>query len=182
MKKNIITIINIISATPILLYPFALIAGAMSFDAPDSAQHILPWFLFLFSTLYPVFIIAFIIISRKKNSLLFASIALIPLLFIIFAFLFSGGLAKRDAYYTRSKDFVCNSNSFLWVEKNGNFGGVNLFEKKNFYTYGGGTIASIDNGSINIFSDNSKETRDLLSNCKNNEGKSLLDFYTLISK
>jgi len=179
MKKNIITIINIISALPILLYPFSFIAGIMSFDAPGSGQHILPWIMFLASTLYPIFIIIFIIFSRKKNSLLLASIAFIPLLFLIYIFLFSGGLAQKDDYNTRSRDFICNSNSFLSVEKNGNFGGINLLEKKNFYTYGNETIALIENNEIGPMSTNSNEVKNLLSNCKNKEGKSLLDIYNL---
>ena len=182
MKKNIITITNIVSTIPLFLYLPILIAGSMSFDAPDSGRRVLPWVMFLFSTLYPVFIIVFIIVSRKKKSLLLASVGLIPLLFLIFVFHLPIELARKDEYYTLNRDFICNSNSFLSVEKNNNFGAVNLLEKKNFYTYKMETIADIDGGDINIFSDNPKETRNLLSNCKNNEGKSLLDFYALVSE
>lgn len=179
MKKAVITIINIIAALPILFYPFSFIAGLMVFDAPGSGYSILAWTMFLFSMGYPVFIVAFIIASRKNNSLLLASTALIPLLFLIYIFLFSGGLVQKNDYNTRSRDFICDSNSFLSVEKNGSFGGISLLEKKNFYTYGNETIALIENSKISLMSANPKETRELLSRCKNKDGKSLLDIYTL---
>src|SRR3989344_6766803 len=182
MKKIITTIINILSAVPILFYSFILGAGFMIFDAPGSGQYILNWGAFFASVLYPVFIIVFIIASRKNNSLPLALVALLPLLFLLFVLFTPIETAQKDDYNTRSKDFICDSNSFLSVEKNGDFGGINLLKKKNFYTYENGTIATIENMSINIFSENPKETKNLLSNCKNKEGKSLLDIYNLISK
>ncbi len=179
MKKTIITIINIISVIPILIYPLAFIAGIMSFDAGPS---MVAWLIFLISTTYPIFIIACIIFSRKINSLSLSFIALLPLLALLYIFFIAGGTAQKDNYNTLSKDFICNSNSFLSVEKNGNFGSINILEKKNFLNYENETIATIDNNAtISLMSANPKEAKDLLSNCKNNEGKSMLDFYTLIS-
>ncbi len=182
MKKIIITIVNIISATPILFYPFSFIAGIMIFDAPGSGESILNWGGFFASVLYPLFIVAFIILSRKNNSLSLASIALIPLLFLFFTFFFSGGLAQKGDYDSLSRDFICNSNSFLWIQ-NGTAQGIDLLEKENFLNYSHINLAFIENRSIKIYSNNIpfQEAKDLLSKCKNSEGKSLLDLYTLTS-
>lgn len=182
MKKKIITTINIISTIPILIYPGILAAGIMVFDAPGSGESILNWGAFFVSVLYPIFIIVFIILSRKNNSLPLSLVALLPLLFLLFVLFIPIETAQKDNYNTMSRDFICNSNSFLSVEKNGNFGGINLLEKKNFFTYKNDSIATIDNNtSINLMSANPQEAKDLLLNCKNKEGKSLLDTYNLIS-
>ncbi len=181
MKKQLIVAINIFSAIPILLYPFAFIAGVMSFDAPGSEYSIVAWAMFFFSTLYPIFIIIFIILSRKKDSLILASTALIPLIFLIYIFLFSGGLAQKSNYNTLNKDFICDSNSFISVEKNGSFDAINLLEKKNFYTYRKETVALIENNKIIMLSATSKEIKDLLLRCKNKKDKSVLDTYNSIS-
>jgi len=181
MKKNIITAINLISFVPILLFPFILLAGSMAFDAPGSEKSILAFTVPLILIGYPIFIIVFIVLSRKKNSLLLALVALIPMLFLIYTFLFSDGLAQKSNYDTLNKDFICNANSFLSVEKNGNFGSISLLKKNNFYTYKNESVALIENNEINIMSANPREEKDLLSNCKNKEGKSLLDVYELVS-
>lgn len=181
MKKAIITIINIISAIPILIYPLVLAFSGMIFDPPGSLQSVLHWIELFVSVAYPIFIIACIILSRKKKSLLLALIALLPLLFLLYVFLFSAGLAQKDNYNTLNRDFICDSNSFLSVEKNGNFGGISLLEKKNFYTYENEAVGLIENNEINLMSTNPQEAKDLLSNCKNKEGQSLLDIYNLIS-
>lgn len=183
MKKNVITIINIISAIPILIYPLFFAFSVMIFDPPGSFQSVSHWVEFFVSVTYPIFIIVLIIFSRKKNSLSLALIALIPLLFLFFIFFFSSGLAQKDNYNTLSKDFICDSNSFISISGKGNqISSINLLEKKNFLNYRYEAIATIDNNiSINLMSSNPKEAKDLLSNCKNIEGKSLLDTYNLIS-
>jgi hypothetical protein len=45
-------------------------------------------------------------------------------------------------------------------------------------------LGFIENGSIKIYPNSIpiQEAKDLLSNCKNKDGKSLLDIYTLTSK
>ncbi len=97
MSNKTITIINIVSILPILLYPFIFIAGAMSFDAPGSIQSIGPWVIFLISTLYPIFIVSFVIASRKYQSLLLALIATIPFLifFVLLFYTFIIGLINK---------------------------------------------------------------------------------------
>ena len=87
-KKTIITIVNIVSALPILLYPLIIAVGSMAFDAPGSGYYIGTWVIFLCSLFYPIFIIALIIISRKKQSFLLAFLALIPLLFLLCILIF----------------------------------------------------------------------------------------------
>ena len=181
MKKNIITIINIVSAIPILAYPLIFIAGAMFFDAPGSNYSISAWIGFLLSISYPAFIIGFIVFSRKKNSTSLALVGLIPLLFLLYIFLIAGGTDQKNNYETLNKDFICNSNSFISIDDSD---GMDLLEKKNFFTYKNEPFAIIDNNkqlSLMPWLKNSKETQDLLSNCKNKEGKSLLDLYTLSS-
>ena len=63
--KTIITIVNIVSAIPILAYPVILISGVMSFDAPGSGKSVLAWVIFLASVGYPLIIIALIFLSRS---------------------------------------------------------------------------------------------------------------------
>lgn len=183
MKKIIITVANIISSIPILIYPIIFATSGMIFDAPDSGKYILNWIGFFILMLYPLFIITFIIFSRKKNSLLLASVALIPLLFLLFVFFFSAGLSQKDDYNTLNKDFICNSNSFLWLQ-NGTAHAIDFLEKENFLNYSHINLGFIENGSIKIYSNNIslEKAKDLLSNCKNKESKSLLDIYTLTSK
>lgn len=180
MKKIIITIINIISATPILLYPIVFATSGMIFDAPGSGELISNWIGFFAFITYPIFIVLLIINSRKKNSLPLALVALIPLLFLLFVFFFSAGLAQKEDYDTLSRDFICDSNSFLWIQ-NGTAHGIDFLEKENFLNYSHINLAFMENGSIKIYSNNIsfQKVKDLLSNCKNKEGKSLLDFYNL---
>jgi len=184
MKKVIIMFVNVISAFPILIYPVILITSPMIFDAPGSGESVSNWIGFFALMSYPLFIIVFILLSRKKNSLILALVALIPLLLLTFVFLFSGGLAQKDSYNTLSKDFICDSKSFISINGKGNqISSVNLLEKKNFLNYRYEAIATIDNNiSINLMSENSQEAKNLLSNCKNEEGKSLLDIYNLNSE
>ena len=169
MKKNIITIINLISAIPILLFPFILLAGIMAFDAPGSEKSILVLTVPLILIGYPIFIIAFIVLSRRNNSLLLASVALIPLLFLLFVFFFSAGLARKDDYNTLNKDFICNSNSFLSIQ-NGTAHCIDFLEKENFLNYRYINLGFMENGSIKIYPNSIpiQEAKDLLSNCKNN--------------
>ena len=69
MKKIIITVANIISGIPILIYPIIFATSGMIFDAPDSGKYILNWIGFFILMLYPLFIITFIIFSRKNLTL-----------------------------------------------------------------------------------------------------------------
>jgi hypothetical protein len=87
-KKTIITIVNVVSALAILVYPLFLINAFMAFDAPGSGYDIGTWVIFLCLIFYPAFIIALIIASRKKQSLVLALLAIIPLLLLLFIILF----------------------------------------------------------------------------------------------
>ncbi len=185
--KIILTIINSISAIPILVYPFLLIAGVMSFDAPSSGKSLLAWTMFIVSVGYPLVIIALIFLSRRYDSVSLALLALIPLLSLLYIFFISGGTAQKDNYNNLTKDFVCDSNSFLSITGKGNpIGGIDLLEKKNFFTYTRNEIATIYKDKwMNPDKINSKDIRDktdsLLTNCKNPHGKSPIEVFIPIT-
>jgi hypothetical protein len=185
--KIMITIINIISAIPILIYPFILIAGVMSFDAPESGKSLVAWFVFVASIGYPLLIIAFIFLSQRYNSTSLALIALIPLLVLVYALSISGGTTQKNNFSTLNKDFVCDSNSFLSIGGNETdpIRGLRFLEKRNFFTYKNNDIASIyGNKWINVQKINSKDIKDridqLLNYCKNTEGKTPFQVYLKI--
>ena len=88
--KTILIILNVVSLLPILAYPFILLAGVMSFDAPGSTKSILPWLVLTLSVLYPVIIIALIYFSHRYQSMWLAAIGAIPGVLILCALLFLG--------------------------------------------------------------------------------------------
>ncbi len=182
-----LTIINVISALPILLYPALLITGIMSFDAPSSGRAISAWVLFIFSIAYPLVILALIFLSRRYDSLSLALIALIPLIVLVYVFFVSGGTAQKNSFNTLKKDYVCDSSSFLSLGGNETdpIRKLQLLEKWNFLTYKNNVIASIyGNKWINAERINLKDIRDrtdqLLSSCKNNEGKTPIQVYSRV--
>jgi hypothetical protein len=189
--KTILTIINIISALPILFYPAILIAGLGSFAGYRYANASLfdlakGLALPIFSIGYPLFIIILIFVSRKYDSPLLATIALVPLLALLYVFTLSGGTDEKNNYNTLNKDFICNANSFLNISGKGNpIGHIELLEKKNFFSYENNTLATIYKDKwINIYGIHSKDitnkTDQMLADCKNSDGKSPLELFTLI--
>lgn len=185
--KIIITVINILSVIPILLYPFLSILGVMSFDTPGSEKNILAWIIFIIVLGYPVLIIAFIILSRMYNSTSFALVALVPLFFLGYLLFFSGNTAQKNNYENLHRDFVCNKDSFLSISYPENpISRIYLYEKKMF-KYREEDIASIYEQKWVLPNNiNNKEVREkipgLLTDCRNEEGKSLIDIFTLIDE
>ncbi len=181
--KTMLTLINIVSLIPILLYPIIFIAGAMSFDAPGSGKSVLAWTIFIVSVGYPIYIISLIILSRIQNSILLSLLALLPLVFLVYNFFFLGNNAQKENYETLHKDFVCNENSFINIFTPENpISSVYLYEKK-LFKYSEERIATIYNDQkslrLNITNDNESndKKKELILNCKNAEGKSMLDIF-----
>lgn len=185
--KILLTVINIVSAIPLLLYPYAFLAGVMSFDAPGSGQSPQTWITFTVLVSYPLLIAVLIFLSRKYASSVIASIALVPLLALIYVLFVSGGTDQKLNYNTLSRDFSCDSNSFLHIDGVDHpISDISLLEKKNFLTYARYHIATIYKEKwikpeiINI-KDISKRTPTLLAGCKNKDGKSPFEVYARVS-
>jgi len=178
-----LTIINIISAIPILLYPFILVAGVMSFDTPSSTKSLITWIIFIASLGYPVFIIILIMLSRRYDSVSLAFFGLIPLLFLFYSLFIYDGFVEKNNYNNLNKDFICDQNSFLSLYGKGDpIGGINLFEKKNFFTYKKESLARIYEDKWMVTRVNSEDVRerveDLFTNCKNSNGQSPSQVFT----
>jgi len=113
----LLKIINVLSAIPILIYPIVFFMSIMAFDSPSSLS-VLSFFVACVILSYPAFIILLIYFSRKHNSLILASIALIPLLISSYVFFYFeiADLDHKKDFDTRKRDFVCDANSFLSFE------------------------------------------------------------------
>ncbi len=181
--KILITIINIISALAIIPWPAIVISGAMAGDSPKSGT-LLPLIILIVSITYPLIIAGLIYLSQNQNSLLYALLGLTPLIFFVYVFFFSGGTAQKDNFNTLKKDFVCDSNSFLYLGGNETdpIRGLEFLEKRNFFTYKNNDIATIyGNKWINPEKINTKDIRDrtenLLNTCKNNKRETPVQSY-----
>ena len=123
MQKRLLTIINIISVIPLLIYPVLFLSSLMVFEVPRSGQvssaMIMAW---LWLT-YPLLIGLFIFLSRKFKSIPLALVASIPFLFMV-AFsikalidVMNRNRVVEEFLTTISKDFVCqsglNANKFM---------------------------------------------------------------------
>ncbi len=159
----------------------------MSFDSPGSTKSLTAWLFFLLSIGYPLIIFLFAFLSIRHKSLVFALLALLPLVIILYFLFLSGGTAQKDNFNTLKKDFVCDSNSFLSLGGNESdpIRGLKFLEKKSGFIYKNDTVANIyQNKFINAQKINSKDIRDrtdqLLNSCKDIEGKTPYQKYIKI--
>jgi hypothetical protein len=187
--RLVLTVINILSAVPVLAYPALFVAGIMSFDAPGSDKSLSTWVIFIACVGYPLFIVLFIVISQIYLSTTFALVGLVPMLVFGYIFFVSGGTAQKENFNTLHKDFVCDSNSFLSLGGNETnpIRSLVLLERRNFFTYKNSEIATVfGNKWIKAERINSKDVRDktdaLLNSCKNVDGKTAFQTYEKIER
>ncbi len=138
---NILTIINIISASPILLYPLFLGTSIMVFDAPGSGKSFWSVATALIVVGFPLFIGLFIFLSRKYSSNWLALVACIPLIFLIYTLFVQNFLDNRHhekivnaVISTISQDFIYDSSIANTLAKT----------RKGTFFYEKGTFLSID--------------------------------------
>ena len=184
--KVAITILNIVSAIAILVYPGILIAAVIGFASPGATKSLTGWVVFTLSVSYPLIIGILIFLSRRTDSILIATLGLIPLLFLIYTFIFQEGIKKKKYYEAAHRDYIYSPNSFLTInKKDAPITEVVWWERRFFITYESYEVATIFGSKwINPQKIGFKRMRDnrdnLLKMSKNAEGKTLLDMYILV--
>ena len=186
MQKNLLTILNIISASPIIIYPVLFLSSFMILGVPGSGKPTTALVMAWLWLSYPVFILVLIFFSRKFRSLSLALIACIPFVFMfVFAMIALVNEIKRrivvkEFISTLSKDFVCatgsNANKFITVD----------VEKKQLImidptasdSYFAEPVGKMDFGKLELFFQLS-ESKDQYGKCLNSDGESIFDLYNV---
>jgi len=160
-------------------------SGIMAGASPNAGKF-LGWVVLIISFIYPLILIALVLLSRKHNSLLIAIIAVIPFLFLLYIFFIQGISDQKKNFDSLEKSFTCGTNQFLSIENSGSDSINRLYflEKKNILSYRVEYIANIlDNNSLYVLGGRTEgiDMDSLLNNCKNTENKSPLDLYRILS-
>jgi hypothetical protein len=184
MPKNLLTILNIISASPIIIYPILFLSSFMILGVPGSGKPskaiVMAW-LWLS---YPVFIVVLIFLSRKFKSISLALIACVPFVFMFaFAIIALVNEIKRrivvkEFISTLSKDFVCitgsNANKFITVDLQKNQ--LIMIDPTASDSYFTEPVGKMKFGNLELFYQLSG-SKDQYGKCLNSEGKSIFDLY-----
>jgi hypothetical protein len=185
MRATLITVLNFLSLIPIFIYPAIVMSGIMAGASPNAGKF-LGWVVLIISFIYPLILIALVLLSRKHNSLLIAIIAVIPFLFLLYIFFIQGISDQKKNFDSLEKSFTCGTNQFLSIVNSGSDSINRLYflEKKNILSYRVEYIANIlDNNSLYVLGGRTEgiDMDSLLNNCKNTENKSPLDLYRILS-
>lgn len=186
MQKRLLTIINIISVIPLLIYPVLFLSSLMVFEVPGSGKvtsaMVMAW---LWLT-YPLFIALFIFLSRKFKSISLALVASIPFLFMV-AFsvkaLMDEMKRKRvveEFLTTISKDFVCqsgvNANKFITYEKEKKQ--LVIIDPEASDSYFSGPVGKVEGDQLKLFFQIAV-AKEQYEKCLNKDGKSIFDVFTI---
>ncbi len=170
--KTAIIIISAISCLPLFIYPVILGISVMVFDSPGSEKLLWTNLLFYFMLGYPLLIALGIFLAYKLNSVWFALMAAIPLVLFVFVVVKPDPGTKAN-FDNSSRDFVCDKNKFISVDN-----AATLYEKKLLsYTFHYIGITNEVDKTVKV-----RKGMDLssLADCKNKDGKTLTEVYTVI--
>lgn len=150
----------------------------MVFDNPAAEKQFLPHLLYWSMRVYPLLIVIAIFLAYKFNSVFFALLATIPLLFIIFTFATGDTIAKEE-FKNRSRDFTCGPDKFISITSVGDFTHADFYEKKFISSYSSSFIGTINKVDMTIKVRKGKDFS-FISACKDKDGKSFTEVYTLV--
>ena len=177
--KATISFLNSIALLPILFYPMVWAMSTMVFSNPAVERKLFAHLIYWCLVGYPIPIIAAVFFSFRHNSFWLSLVALIPALAICFALLLAQpNKGKKEDFETKPRDFVCNSRKFIYLEEFGKWKHPWLYEKKMF-SYKATRLGKIDGNTFNISRSKSSILSEL-NECKNSEGKSLIELYTVV--
>ncbi len=144
MKKVMITVLNILSALPIIIYPILLATSIMVFAVPGVTKSVTGLVTGFSMLLFPIVIVVGIILSRKYNSVAWAVFACIPLIVFV-GVLIKNTISNRNVnmhsdLYNRTHDLSADSNVTnskllgVWVTTPGSENGAILGQEKIEFT------------------------------------------------
>lgn len=192
MKESIV-LINIFSLMALLIYPFvAYFNGVSAWPAQgsgviQSAKDI--WY--YLDYWYPLITVSGVILSwilRNYNStfaLVAALIGVLPTVyFSLLLLVYLPFVLPMQKFNEASRDFVCDRSTFLSMERGTSVVRLNLHTKKNtIFRPKESTIFFVDvlKGTLSVNDKNEtftgEEIREMLSTCKNAEGKTPLEVF-----
>jgi len=184
MPKNLLTILNIISASPIIIYPILFLSSFMILGVPGSGKPTTAIVMAWLWLSYPVFILILIFLSRKFRSLPLALIACIPFI-LMFAFAMIAlvneikrRIVVKEFISTISKDFDCttgpNAKKFITVDVEKNQ--LIMIDPTASDSYFAEPVGKMDVGNLELFFQLSA-SKDQYGKCLNSDGKSIFDLF-----
>lgn len=116
MNNMTIFVLNIIAASPIIIYPVMLLTSIMVFDAPGSENSIGKILTAFLMVGFPILIGICIFLSQKYNSIVWALVACIPFVFLFHTLFIKDFIinkrhekAAQEVIKNLSQDFIYDS-------------------------------------------------------------------------
>lgn len=204
MHKTIILILNIIAASPIVIYPVMLFTSIMVFDAPGSENSYGKIFTALLMIGFPILIGVCIFLSQKYHSLVWALVACVPFFFLLYSLVIQDFIAdkrheKAAAQVTQnlSRDFIYDSvlANKLAREQGGFIGDVGSFFTIDVQNnqiikinptapgaYFADPVGKIKDNTLEVSVDDIETAKQAYSAFVNKDNKSIFDVYTVVNK
>lgn len=102
--RVLIIVLNCIAGLSLLMYPLILMAGIMGFDAPGSERSGVMQLIFLVILLSPIIIVASIVLSWTRQSMMWAVVGCIPV--VIFLVFLGSEFLRSSRFYKHEFDTV----------------------------------------------------------------------------